>query len=387
MNRCCLGLAFVLALRAPICAQSMLPVVFPLSMEGMNGTNANRLPFVFRARLAGLRPGSVYRYINLVVTSADPATTNGAGNCIFVPPDGDFVRTSNPGLSTSGAFGELTADASGEYEGWFVTEPTGNVRFTSGGFVLMRIALNDGQGGSAVAHRMTSADSVRVVRLDTTAGGGTGLRGAGMGAPRDFVFLYSDTAGYGRPLSGSFVESDGTDNSTTNGYAAFYGGRVNAVAGCFGTVVSNTLPAGIRRIECRSRALGEVLAVGTDADGIWPGGVNTVDPRGGTTELVLNMPIVAAVAERRDRDRVELKCWRDPGDGGSRFGFRVVNPGMVGLAVYDLLGREVAVLVNEHRPPGQYVVRYEAGRLSSGTYICRLRTANLVQSVRFSIVR
>ena len=125
MNRYCLGLAFVLALRAPICAQSMRPVVFPLSMEGMNGTNANRLPFVFRARLAGLRPGSVYRYINLVVTSADPATTNGAGNCIFVPPDGDFVRTSNPGLSTAGAFGELTTDASGEYEGWFVTEPTG----------------------------------------------------------------------------------------------------------------------------------------------------------------------------------------------------------------------------------------------------------------------
>jgi hypothetical protein len=365
----------------------MLPVVFPLSMEGMNGTNANRLPFVFRARLAGLRPGSVYRYINLVVTSADNATTNGAGNCIFAPPDGDFVRTSNPGLSTAGAYGELTSDASGEYEGWFVTEPTGNVRFTPGGFVFMRIALNDGQGGSAVALRMTSADSVHVVRLDTTAGGGTGLRGAGMGAPRDFVFAYADTAGYGRPLSGSFVESDGTDNSTTNGYAAFYGGRVNAVAGCFGMVVGNTLPAGVRRIECRSRALGEILAVETDADGVWPGGVNTVDPRGGTTELVLNMPVVSSVAERRGCDRVDLACWRDPGDGGSRFGYRVVDFGMVGLTVYDLLGREVAVLVNEQKAPGQYVVRYYPGRLSSGMYICRLHTSNVVQTVRFAVVR
>jgi hypothetical protein len=387
MNRCCLALAMVLALPAPICAQSMLPVLFPSHMEGVNGTNANRLPFVFRARLSGLRPRSVYRYINLVVTAADPVTTNGAGNCIFVPPDGDFVRTSNPGLSTAGAFGELTTDASGEYVGWFVTEPTGNVRFTPGGFVFMRIALNDGQGGSTVALRLTSADSVHVVRLDTTAGGGTGLRGAGMGTPRDFVFLYSDTAGNDRPLAGSFVESDGTDNSTPNGYAAFYGGRVNGVAGCFGTVVSNTLPAGIRRIECRSRAHGEVLAAGTDADGVWPGGVNTEDPRGGTTELVLNMPIVAAVVERDGRDPVALKCWRDPGDGGSRFGFRIVDFGMVGLAVYDLLGREVAVLVHEPQAPGQYIVRYDAGRLSSGTYICRLHTANVVRTVRFSIVR
>jgi hypothetical protein len=281
----------------------------------------------------------------------------------------------------------LATDASGEYEGWFVTEPTGNGRFTPGGFVFMRIALNDGQGGSTVALRLTSADSVHVVRLDTTAAGGTGLRGAGMGNPRDFVFIYSDTAGNGHPLAGSFVESDGTDNSTTNGYAAFYGVRVNGVAGCFGTVVSNTLPAGIRRIECRSRAHGEVLAAVTDADGVWPGGVNTVDPRGGTAELVLNVPIVAGVAERRSGDPVALECWRDRGDGGSRFGFRIVDFGMVELAVYDLLGRVVAVLVNEPKAPGQYIVRYEAGRLSSGTYICRLRTAQRVQAVRFSVVK
>ncbi len=45
---------------------------------------------------------------------------------------------------------------------------------------------------------------------------------------------------------------------------------------------------------------------------------------------------------------------------------------MVNLRVYDLLGREVAVLVNERRPAGTYEARFDAHGLASGLYICRL---------------
>ncbi len=44
----------------------------------------------------------------------------------------------------------------------------------------------------------------------------------------------------------------------------------------------------------------------------------------------------------------------------------------VKLVVYDLLGREVAVLVNEERPSGSYTVRWNAGNLPSGVYVYRL---------------
>jgi hypothetical protein len=52
---------------------------------------------------------------------------------------------------------------------------------------------------------------------------------------------------------------------------------------------------------------------------------------------------------------------RDEGRGGS-----------VKLAVYDLLGREVAVLVNERKQAGSYEVQFDASRLSSGVYVYRL---------------
>ncbi len=42
------------------------------------------------------------------------------------------------------------------------------------------------------------------------------------------------------------------------------------------------------------------------------------------------------------------------------------------LAVYDLLGREVAVLEDGQKSPGHYNVRFDASGLASGVYLCRL---------------
>jgi dienelactone hydrolase len=44
----------------------------------------------------------------------------------------------------------------------------------------------------------------------------------------------------------------------------------------------------------------------------------------------------------------------------------------VRLVVYDLLGREVVVLVNERKLPGSYAVKFDAGGLSSGVYFYKL---------------
>lgn len=45
---------------------------------------------------------------------------------------------------------------------------------------------------------------------------------------------------------------------------------------------------------------------------------------------------------------------------------------IVTLKVYDIFGREVAVLVNEKKSPGTYEVEFAAGNLASGVYFYRL---------------
>jgi len=49
------------------------------------------------------------------------------------------------------------------------------------------------------------------------------------------------------------------------------------------------------------------------------------------------------------------------------------------LRVYDILGREIAVLVNKDQKPGYYEVRWNAGDQPSGIYFYKLASGNLVQ--------
>jgi hypothetical protein len=53
-----------------------------------------------------------------------------------------------------------------------------------------------------------------------------------------------------------------------------------------------------------------------------------------------------------------------------------VEGSRVQLKVYDVLGNEVATLVNEYKPAGSYEVEFDAENLSSGIYFYKLRTGD-----------
>ena len=57
--------------------------------------------------------------------------------------------------------------------------------------------------------------------------------------------------------------------------------------------------------------------------------------------------------------------------------YSVPRSQFVNLKVYDLLGKEVATLVNEEKPAGEYEVRFDASNLPSGLYIYRLQGQNI----------
>jgi hypothetical protein len=257
-------------------------------MQGFSGTNNNRLPCPFKVTISNLTPNSTYRYFNTaIVVATDNATSNGAGVPIFTNAP-TWVRTTSVGFATVGQYGEFDSDASGNYTGWFVLEPSGNARFATGNNVFMRIMLNDGAGGTAVANRVTTTNSVKVINLVAAAGAnnGTGIRSVSNGAVKDFMFLYDNELGTGRPISGTYFESDGTTGGTT--YPSFYQSSVEGVAKAWGTIIPNTLATGIRNFTSYSRITGNQLCVFTDDDGVWPtGNINTVNPTGGTTALVI----------------------------------------------------------------------------------------------------
>ncbi|HTP12576.1 MAG TPA: T9SS type A sorting domain-containing protein, partial [Bacteroidota bacterium] len=59
----------------------------------------------------------------------------------------------------------------------------------------------------------------------------------------------------------------------------------------------------------------------------------------------------------------------------------------VRLVVYDILGRQVAVLVNAWETPGTYTVQFDATGLASGIYFCRLQSGTFVEERKLCLVR
>ncbi len=59
----------------------------------------------------------------------------------------------------------------------------------------------------------------------------------------------------------------------------------------------------------------------------------------------------------------------------------------VRLVIYDVLGREVAVLVNEKKPAGTYEATFDARSLSSGVYFYRLTAGTFVQTRSMVLLR
>jgi hypothetical protein len=67
--------------------------------------------------------------------------------------------------------------------------------------------------------------------------------------------------------------------------------------------------------------------------------------------------------------------------------FTIVDRQLTIVNVYDLMGREVATLVNEVKEPGTYAVQFDGSNLASGVYLYRLTAGSFVQTRKMIVVK
>ncbi len=67
--------------------------------------------------------------------------------------------------------------------------------------------------------------------------------------------------------------------------------------------------------------------------------------------------------------------------------FDIPKASFVTLKVYNILGREVATLVNEKREAGRYEAKFKASTLSSGVYFYRLQAGDYVSTKKFVLIK
>ncbi len=81
-----------------------------------------------------------------------------------------------------------------------------------------------------------------------------------------------------------------------------------------------------------------------------------------------------------------LQNYPNPFNPATVISYSIPKTEFVKIAVYDILGREVAKLVNEVKQVGNYEVNFKAENLSSGIYFYTLRAGNFVETKKMLLL-
>ena len=97
---------------------------------------------------------------------------------------------------------------------------------------------------------------------------------------------------------------------------------------------------------------------------------------------------LSGIVEINNPEKFELKQnYPNPFNPSTKIQFYIPSTSNVKLAVYDITGKEVAVLVNENLNPGYYENVFNAGNLTSGIYYYKLTTGNFSETKKMILVK
>lgn len=77
----------------------------------------------------------------------------------------------------------------------------------------------------------------------------------------------------------------------------------------------------------------------------------------------------------------------NPFNPSTKIDFSIPKAGNVKLSVYDITGKEIAILRNGYQNSGVYTVEFNAGNLSSGVYFYRIEAGNFVSTKRMILLK
>lgn len=82
-----------------------------------------------------------------------------------------------------------------------------------------------------------------------------------------------------------------------------------------------------------------------------------------------------------------LQNYPNPFNPTTAISYQLSSAGNVKLTVYDLLGREVATLVNEKKETGRYSVNFNASNLTSGVYFYKITAGSFTEIKKMTVMK
>jgi photosystem II stability/assembly factor-like uncharacterized protein len=87
------------------------------------------------------------------------------------------------------------------------------------------------------------------------------------------------------------------------------------------------------------------------------------------------------------KDYMLMQNYPNPFNPSTTIRYNLPRAGVVRLAVYDVMGREVEMLVNERQAAGSYEATFDGSRFASGVYFCSLKSGNFSETIKLLLIK
>lgn len=121
----------------------------------------------------------------------------------------------------------------------------------------------------------------------------------------------------------------------------------------------------------------------SNGGGTWSAPVTQPITTGALTsasQAPLHRASMQSVATLTAESQIVMANYPNPFNPTTTIRYSVPNAGMVSLRVFDMLGREVALIESGYKSAGRYEAVFDASRLASGIYVYRLTAGNTTLS-------
>ena len=232
-----------------------------------SSTSAFPIPVFARVTFTNLTPNTTYRYNTGLATDAVLTSTGGGFNIHYNANDDSYFYAAGKSLTNAGEFSTFsTLPGQTSRSVWINLVTSTNAAFQEGGTIFWRVALGDNNGN--LINRFQLSQTSVALRMGTLPTQATGIADDNSQlTEKNYVVLYDNTAGSGRPVAVALVQRSG---ATVSGAESFYATR-QTMPSSWATFIPNSLATGIRRIEERNATTNAIVNVITSVDGLWNG--------------------------------------------------------------------------------------------------------------------
>ncbi|MEJ2613540.1 MAG: T9SS type A sorting domain-containing protein [Ignavibacteriaceae bacterium] len=318
--------------------------------------------------------------------------------------------------------GYTKASGAGQEDLWLVkTDASGDTIWTKtigGSEGELSYCIDEtGDGGYIIAASTGSSNDRNCWLIRTDQSGDTIWTKTFGGVKDDYMCSVQQTSDNGFILAGrtrSFGTSNNyydlwlikTDFSGDTVWTKTYGGTGND----FAETVQQTLDGGF----IIAGRLGDASIIKTNSSGdtLWTKSIEGVNGShiqqtkdGGfillaytySSSTLADFCLIKTVSNPNEADRnneysIPLKFnleqnYPNPFNPTTNIEFSVGSYEYITLKVYDILGREITILINEETPAGTYKIEFDGSELTSGVYFYRMQSENFTNTKKFILLR